>query len=53
MSEVSRRDFVRVGVLGGVVAAASSEHGVAQAPAVRTGSTRPAVIASGTTRATN
>ena len=46
MSDVSRRDFVRVGVLGGVAAAASGEHAVAQAPAIRTGSARPAVIAS-------
>jgi N4-(beta-N-acetylglucosaminyl)-L-asparaginase len=45
MSGVTRRDFVRVGVLGGV-AAATSERALAQAPAVRTGSVRPIVIAS-------
>src|SRR6188508_331676 len=45
MSDVTRRDFVRVGVFGGV-AAATSEPAFAQAPAVRTGSVRPVVIAS-------
>ena len=47
MTDISRRDFVRVGVIGGVTAAASGEQPLAQAPAVRTGSVRPVVIASG------
>jgi N4-(beta-N-acetylglucosaminyl)-L-asparaginase len=47
MTEVTRRDFVRVGVLGGAAVAATGERVVAQAPAVRTGPVRPVVIASG------
>ncbi len=47
MTDVNRRDFVRVGVLGGVVAAATGVRTVAQAPAIRTSAVRPVVIASG------
>jgi N4-(beta-N-acetylglucosaminyl)-L-asparaginase len=47
MNDVSRRDFVRVGVLGGMAAAVTGERTAAQAPAIRTRSVRPAVIASG------
>src|SRR5712691_8154131 len=47
MTDVNRRDFVRVGVLAGVAAAAAGERIVAQAPAVRTRPVRPLVIASG------
>jgi len=47
MTAVTRRDFVRVGVLGGAVATASTERTGAQAPSVRTSSIRPVVIASG------
>lgn len=42
---ISRRDFVRTSVAG--VAAGTSERIFGQAPAVRTGSVRPVVIASG------
>ena len=47
MTDVSRRDFVRAGVLAGVAADAAAERVLAQAPAVRTGAARPVVIASG------
>src|SRR5262245_10274092 len=47
MTDVSRRDFVRIGVLGGVVTTATGERAVAQAPAVRTNAVRPVVVASG------
>ena len=46
MNDISRRDLVRVGVLGGMAAAVTGERTVAQAPAIRTRSVKPAVIAS-------
>jgi N4-(beta-N-acetylglucosaminyl)-L-asparaginase len=47
MTDINRRKFVRTGVMAGVAVAATGERVVTQAPAVRTGSTRPVVIASG------
>jgi N4-(beta-N-acetylglucosaminyl)-L-asparaginase len=47
MTEMSRRDFVRSGILAGVAAGTTAERVVAQAPAVTSGSVRPVVIASG------
>src|SRR2546427_8914183 len=47
MTDISRRDFVRAGVLAGVGAGAAGEPALAQAPAVRMNSARPVVIASG------
>ena len=47
MTDISRRDFVRAGVLGGVGVGATEERALAQAPAVRRSSVRPVVIASG------
>jgi N4-(beta-N-acetylglucosaminyl)-L-asparaginase len=46
MTDISRRAFVRCGVLGSVAAAATGELVAAQAPAIRT-SVKPVVIASG------
>ena len=45
MTDVSRRDFVRTGLLAGVVLG-TNESVVGQAPAVTRGSVRPVVIAS-------
>jgi N4-(beta-N-acetylglucosaminyl)-L-asparaginase len=47
MSYVSRREFVRDGVLAGVAAGVTFERVTAQAPAVITRTARPVVIASG------
>ena len=47
MADVSRRDFVRTGVLAGVAAGATGERAFGQAPAVVRGAVRPVVIASG------
>lgn len=47
MTDINRRDFVRAAALAGVAAGAADERVLAQAPAVRTGSRRPVVIASG------
>src|SRR5687767_2489112 len=47
MTDINRRDFVRAGVLAGVAVGVTSERALAQAPAIRTGSARPIVIASG------
>ena len=47
MIDINRRDFVRATALAGVAAGAADERVLAQAPAVRTGSRRPVVIASG------
>ena len=47
MTDISRREFVRDGVLAGVAAGAARERAAAQAPAVVTRSSRPIVIASG------
>ena len=47
MTDISRRDFVRASVLAGVAAGAAGERVLAQAPAVRSSSARPVVIASG------
>jgi N4-(beta-N-acetylglucosaminyl)-L-asparaginase len=47
MTDINRRDFVRAGVLAGVAAGVTSERALAQAPAIRTGSARPVVVASG------
>ena len=47
MTDINRRDFVRAGVLAGVAAGVTGERGFAQAPAIRTGSARPVVVASG------
>ena len=47
MTDISRRDFVRAGVLAGVAAGARGERALAQAPAVGRSSTKPVVIASG------
>jgi N4-(beta-N-acetylglucosaminyl)-L-asparaginase len=47
MSYVSRREFVRDGVLAGVAVGVTFERVTAQAPAVITGTARPVVIASG------
>src|SRR5688572_13098556 len=47
MTDINRRKFVRASVMVGVAVAATGERVVTQAPAVRTGSSRPVVIASG------
>lgn len=47
MTDINRRDFVRASVLAGVAAGATVKRARAQAPAIRTGSARPVVIASG------
>src|SRR5262245_28271310 len=47
MTDISRRDFVRAGSLAGVGSQLASVNVLAQAPAVRSRSTRPIVIASG------
>jgi len=47
MTDISRRDFVGAGVLAGIAATATSERAGAQAPALRRGSAKPVVIASG------
>ena len=47
MAEISRRDFVRAGVLAGVTSGVASDRVGAQAPAIRRTSARPVVIASG------
>ncbi len=47
MADVSRRDFVRDGVLAGVAAGARGERVFGQAPAVVRGAVKPVVIASG------
>jgi N4-(beta-N-acetylglucosaminyl)-L-asparaginase len=47
MTDISRRDFVGAGVLAGIAATATSERARAQAPALRRGSAKPVVIASG------
>jgi len=44
---ISRRDFMRTGVLAGVAAGTTGRRVFGQAPAVRTGGVRPVVIASG------
>ena len=44
---VSRRDFVRAGVLAAAAAGTTPERVFAQAPSVRKGAARPVVIASG------
>lgn len=47
MPGISRRDFVRGGVLAGVSLGGARAHAVGQAPAIITTSARPIVIASG------
>ena len=47
MTRLSRREFVRDGVLAGVAVGAARERAAGQAPAVVTRSARPVVIASG------
>jgi N4-(beta-N-acetylglucosaminyl)-L-asparaginase len=47
MTDISRRDFVRAGVLAGAAAGARVTHAHTQAPAVKGSSVRPVVIASG------
>ena len=47
MSGITRRDFVRAGVLVGAASGLADEHARAQAPAIRKSSARPVVIASG------
>ena len=47
MSGITRRDFVRAGVLVGAASGLADEHAHAQAPAIRKSSARPVVIASG------
>ena len=47
MSGITRRDFVRAGVLAGAASGLADEHAHAQAPAIRKSSARPVVIASG------
>ena len=47
MTDISRRDFVRAGVLTGAASGLAGEHARAQAPAIKKGSARPVVIASG------
>jgi N4-(beta-N-acetylglucosaminyl)-L-asparaginase len=46
MADISRRDFVRTGVTAGIGLGAAARRAAAQAPAVRTRSVRPVVIAS-------
>jgi len=47
MSGITRRDFVRAGVLVGAPSGLADGHAHAQAPAIRKSSARPVVIASG------
>ena len=47
MTGITRRDFVRAGVLVGAASGLADEHAHAQAPAIRKSSARPVVIASG------
>jgi N4-(beta-N-acetylglucosaminyl)-L-asparaginase len=47
MSDISRRDFVRAGVLVSAASRLADERAHAQAPAIRKSSARPVVIASG------
>ena len=47
MSDISRRDFVRAGVLVGAASGLADERAHAQAPAIRKSPARPVVIASG------
>jgi len=47
MAEITRRDFVRTSVLAGIAAGTTGERVFGQAPALRAGSVRPVVIASG------
>ena len=47
MTDISRRDFVRAGVLAGAAAGATETVAHTQAPAVKGSSARPVVIASG------
>jgi N4-(beta-N-acetylglucosaminyl)-L-asparaginase len=47
MTEISRRDFVRTGVLVSAASGLAAETALAQAPAIKKGSARPVVIASG------
>ena len=47
MAEMSRREFVGTGVMASVAMGPAVELAVSQAPAVKTGSVRPVVIASG------
>ena len=47
MSGITRRDFVRAGVLVGAASGLADGHAHAQAPAIRKSSARPVVIASG------
>ena len=47
MTDITRRDFVRAGALAGVAAGLAGERVLAQAPAIKSNSARPVVIASG------
>jgi N4-(beta-N-acetylglucosaminyl)-L-asparaginase len=47
MTDISRREFVRDGVLAGVAAGATRDRAAAQAPSIVTRAVRPVVIASG------
>ncbi len=47
MTDITRRDFVRAGVLVGAASGLADEPAHAQAPAVRKSAARPVVIASG------
>ena len=47
MTGITRRDFVRAGVLVSAASGLADEHAHAQAPAIRKSSARPVVIASG------
>ena len=47
MTGITRRDFVRAGVLVGAASGLADGHAHAQAPAIRKSSARPVVIASG------
>ena len=47
MAEITRRDFVRTGVLAGVALGATAERVTGQAPALITRVVRPVIIASG------
>jgi N4-(beta-N-acetylglucosaminyl)-L-asparaginase len=47
MTDISRRDFVRAGLLAPVAVRPTGERPLGQAPAVRTNSARPVVVASG------
>ena len=47
MTDISRRDFVRAGVIAGAAAGATKTFAHTQAPAVKVSSARPVVIASG------